>query len=229
MDPICIIAYPGALPKEVFSDGDPASRLKDPNVLADTTSPQTASVAVPISAGLLTALVGFASSFAVVLAGLQAVGASPEQAASGLIALCAGQGVLMLVLAWRARTPLSFAWSTPGAALLVSTGMPESGFPEAVGAFLVAALLIAAAGLWRAFGRAVEAIPTSLASAMLAGVLLDLCLAPVRALEAMPWQAAAIIGVWAVTWRLARLYAVMAAVLIFRPEGLFAPAKARKI
>lgn len=169
-------------------------------------------MAVPISAGLLTALVGFASSFAVVLAGLQAVGASPEQAASGLIALCAGQGVLMLVLAWRARTPLSFAWSTPGAALLVSTGMPESGFPEAVGAFLVVALLIAAAGLWRAFGRAVEAIPTSLASAMLAGVLLDLCLAPVRALEAMPWQAAAIIGVWAVTWRLARLYAVMAAV-----------------
>jgi len=125
-----------------------------------------ASAAVPISAGLLTAIVGFASSFAVVLAGLQAVGATPEQAASGLIALCAGQGLLMIVLAWRSRMPLSFAWSTPGAALLVSTGLPAGGFAEAVGAFLVAAALIVVAGLWRTFGRAVEAIPASLASAM---------------------------------------------------------------
>jgi len=173
-----------------------------------------ASAAVPISAGLLTAIVGFASSFAVVLAGLQAVGATPEQAASGLIALCAGQGLLMIVLAWRSRMPLSFAWSTPGAALLVSTGLPAGGFAEAVGAFLVAAALIVVAGLWRTFGRAVEAIPASLASAMLAGVLLDLCLAPVRAMEALPWQAAAIIGVWAVMMRLARLYAVLAAVVV---------------
>lgn len=180
---------------------------------APTPTPPSVSVVVPVSAGLLTAIVGFASSFAVVLAGLQAVGATPEQAASGLIALSAGQGLLMLVLAWRSRLPLSFAWSTPGAALLVSTGLPEGGFPEAVGAFLVAAGLITVAGLWRRFGRAVEAIPASLASAMLAGVLLNLCLAPIRAIEAFPWQAAAIILAWAVTLRFARLYAVLAAVL----------------
>lgn len=173
-----------------------------------------ASIAVPISAGLLTAIVGFASSFAVVLAGLQAVGATPDQAASGLIALSAGQGVLMIALSWRSKLPISFAWSTPGAALLVSTGMPAGGFAEAVGAFLVAAGLIVVAGLWRRFGRAVEAIPASLASAMLAGVLLDLCLAPVRAIEAFPWQAAAIIAAWAITLRLARLYAVLAAVIV---------------
>ncbi|WP_281683762.1 benzoate/H(+) symporter BenE family transporter [Thalassobaculum salexigens] len=179
-----------------------------------TAPPPRASAAVPISAGLLTAIVGFASSFAVVLAGLQAVGATPEQAASGLIALSAGQGLLMIVLAWRSKLPLSFAWSTPGAALLVSTGMPHAGFAEAVGAFLVAAGLIVAAGLWRRFGQAVEAIPTSLASAMLAGVLLNLCLAPIEAIEAFPWQAAAIIVAWAVTLRFARLYAVLAAVAV---------------
>lgn len=177
-------------------------------------TPPRAPVTIPISAGLLTAIVGFASSFAVVLAGLQAVGASPGEAASGLIALSAGQGLLMIVLAWRSRQPLSFAWSTPGAALLVSTGMPAGGFPEAVGAFLIAAALIVIAGLWRRFGRAVESIPASLASAMLAGVLLDLCLAPVRAVEAYPWQAAAIIAVWAIALRFARLYAVLAAVVV---------------
>jgi benzoate membrane transport protein len=41
----------------------------------------------PVSAGVVAAFVGFASSFAVVLKGLSAVGASDAQAASGLMAL----------------------------------------------------------------------------------------------------------------------------------------------
>src|SRR3546814_11767046 len=61
--------------------------------------------------------------------------------------------------------------------------MAEGGFAAAVGAFLACALLIVAAGLWRPFARAVSAIPISLSSAMLAGVLLDLCLAPVHAVR----------------------------------------------
>src|SRR5689334_5709316 len=40
-----------------------------------------------IVAGVVAALVGFTSSFAVVLAGLRAAGASPAQAASGLLAV----------------------------------------------------------------------------------------------------------------------------------------------
>lgn len=198
-----------------------------------TLSPEAAtpvSLAVPISAGFLTAVVGFASSFAVVLQGLEAVGASAAQAASGLIALCAIQGLIMTWLAWRTRLPISIAWSTPGAALLVATGLPDGGFAAAVGAFLTAALLILLAGLWRPFGRAVEAIPSSLANAMLAGVLLELCLAPVRAVEAMPWHALPIILVWAVTLRFTRLYAVPLAVVVTAivvafatpvPEGAF--------
>ncbi|NQW09925.1 MAG: benzoate/H(+) symporter BenE family transporter [Alphaproteobacteria bacterium] len=192
----------------------------------------TASVSpvVPLSAGFLTAVVGFASSFAVVLQGLEAVGASPVQAASGLIALCGIQGVIMVWLAWRTRMPITIAWSTPGAALLVATGLPDGGFAAAVGAFLTAALLILLAGVWRPFGRAVEAIPASLASAMLAGVLLELCLAPVRAIEAMPWHALPIILVWALALRVARLYAVPLAVVVTAavvgfatpvPEGAF--------
>ena len=53
-----------------------------------TDSVTTTSRARPITAGIVTALVGFTSSFAVVLTGLRAVGATPEQAASGLLALC---------------------------------------------------------------------------------------------------------------------------------------------
>jgi benzoate membrane transport protein len=167
-----------------------------------------------VSAGLLVAVVGFASSFTVVLRGLAGVGATPAQAASGLLALLVVLGSVAVLLSLASRMPISTAWSTPGAALLAASGVPVGGFSAATGAFLVTAALIVAAGLWRPFGRAVAAIPIPLAAAMLAGILLDLCLAPVRAAGAMPQLALPIIIVWAVTWRFARLYAVPAAVVV---------------
>ena len=60
-------------------------------------------------AGLVTALVGFTSAFAVVLTGLRAVGASPVQAASGLAALCLTMGLATILLAWRYRIPITIA------------------------------------------------------------------------------------------------------------------------
>lgn len=166
-----------------------------------------------VAAGALAGLVGFASSFAVVLQGLAAVGAGPAEAASGLMALSVAMGLCGIGLSLWRRLPVSVAWSTPGAALLAGGAMPEGGFPAAVGAFLVSGLLIVLAGLWRPLGRAVAAIPQSLASAMLAGVLLGLCLAPVRAVAEAPAAGLAIVLAWAVVGRLHRLLAVPAAVL----------------
>ena len=87
------------------------------------------------------------------------------------------------------------------------------GFPVAIGAFLVAALLLVIAGLAKPLANAVAAIPKPLANAMLAGVLLDLCLAPMRAVGELPLLALPIILAWALTLRFARLYAVPVAVL----------------
>src|SRR6187402_45872 len=78
--------------------------------------------------GVLTAFVGFASSFAVVLHGLQAVGATEAQAASGLMALSIAMGLCAIVLSLLTRLPVSIAWSTPGAALLASTGAIAGGY-----------------------------------------------------------------------------------------------------
>ncbi len=167
-----------------------------------------------VFAGLLAAFVGFASSFAVVLRGLTAAGASPAEAASGLMALCVAQGACALWLSTRTRMPISMAWSTPGAALLAASGAVEGGFPAAVGAFLVAAGLVVVAGWWRPLGRVVAAIPPSLANAMLAGVLLNLCLAPVRGVAQLPGPALAVVGTWAVAGRIHRLLGVPAAVAV---------------
>ena len=165
--------------------------------------------------GLLATFTGFASSFAVVLEGLRAVGASEAQAASGLMALSVAMGLCAILLSLRLRLPISIAWSTPGAALLVATGTPEGGFPAAVGAFLICAGLIIVAGLWRPFGRAVEAIPSSLANAMLAGVLLGLCLAPFQAIAFEPLFGLPILLAWIIAGRVNRLLAVPAALLAF--------------
>jgi benzoate membrane transport protein len=167
-----------------------------------------------LATGVLAAFVGFASTFAVIIQGLTAVGASRGEAASGLMALSISMGVCAIFLSLKTRQPISVAWSTPGAALLANSGPVEGGFAVSVGAFVVTAVLIILAGLWKPLGRWVAAIPASLANAMLAGVLLGLCLAPVRAVGAMPALALAIIVAWAVVAKFSRLYAVPVAVLV---------------
>ncbi|KYJ97437.1 benzoate/H(+) symporter BenE family transporter [Microbacterium sp. CH1] len=170
--------------------------------------PAAAPVSRPIVAGIVTALVGFTSSFAVVLTGLDAVGASAAQAASGLLAVSLAMGLACIVLAWRYRMPITAAWSTPGAALLVATGSVEGGWPAAVGAFLVTAALILLTALWPALGALIARIPPSIAQAMLAGVLLPLCLAPITGVVANPWGVVPVVLTWLVFARLASRWAV---------------------
>lgn len=160
--------------------------------------------------GLVTALVGFTSSFAVVLAGLRAMGASADQAASGLTVLNLAMGVACIGFGLVTRMPITVAWSTPGAALLATAVAPEGGFSVAVGAFVVTGLLIAVTGLVPALTAVARSVPQPVASAMLAGVLLSLCVAPFRDLPDSPGAIGAVVGVWAVVLVLAPRWAVPA-------------------
>ena len=165
----------------------------------------------PVLAGVVTAVVGFSSSFVVVLAGLTAVGATPTQAASGLLTLLVTQALGMLWLSVRHRTPIILAWSTPGAALLAASTGVTGGWPAAVGAFVATGVLILLTALVPRLGDLVAAIPQSLARAMLAGVLLPLCIAPVTAVVDAPAAVAPVIVTWLVLLRLAPRWAVPAA------------------
>jgi len=168
----------------------------------------------PIIAGVIGALTGFASSFALVITGLIAVGASPEEAASGLLALCIAQALLAGLLSWRFRLPLSFAWSTPGAALLVAAEGTTGSYGAAIGAFLVCGLLIVVSGLWPWLGRSMTRIPMPLAGAMLAGILFPICIAPVTAVIDEPLLAAPVVLVWLLLVRWLPRWAVPAAMLV---------------
>ncbi|KQM83291.1 benzoate/H(+) symporter BenE family transporter [Agromyces sp. Leaf222] len=167
-----------------------------------------------VVAGVIAAITGFASSFALVIAGFGAVGATDSQAASGLFALCIATGLTCIVLPIVLRMPVSFAWSTPGAALLVSASTTTQQFGAAIGAFLVCGALIVVAGLWPAFGRLITSIPKPLASAMLAGILFPICLAPVTATVEQPAIAVPMVLVWLLLARLAPRWAVPAAMAV---------------
>lgn len=175
-------------------------------------SPQR-SLAAPVTAGVVTAVVGASSSFVVVLAGLTAVGATAEESASGLVALSVALALGTAWLSIRHRTPITLAWSTPGAALLVSGGAVAGGWPAAVGAFAATGALIVLTGLVPRLGDLVAAIPVSLARAMLAGVLLPLCIEPVRALAESPAVVAPVVLTWLVLLRPAPRWAVPASLV----------------
>jgi benzoate membrane transport protein len=154
--------------------------------------------AQPIVAGVVAAIIGFASSFAIVIAGLRAVGASPPQVVSGLLVLCVGMGATGIALCWRTRMPVSMAWSTPGAALLIAAGAVHGGYRAAVGAFVLAGILTVIAGLVRPFERLIASIPGPVASGLLAGVLLPICVAPARAVVSLPALAVPVVVTWLV-------------------------------
>lgn len=165
-------------------------------------------------AGALAAIVGYASTFTLVLAALTAAGASPQQAGSGLMSVCIAIGILNIVVSTRVKLPVSFAWSTPGVAFILTVGEPVGGFPAVAGAFLVAAALIVLTGLIKPLARAIAAIPAPIANAMLAGMLLTLCLAPITAVAELPTLALPILLAWIIGLRFAKRYAVPIAVVV---------------
>jgi benzoate membrane transport protein len=124
------------------------------------------------TAGFVAVLVGFTSSVAIVFQAAQAFGATPEQITSWMWALGLGMGLCSAIPSLILKQPVMVAWSTPGAAVLASAGL-AGGFSmaQAVGAFMVCAVLIILAGATGWFERVMNRIPVAIASALLAGVL----------------------------------------------------------
>ena len=165
-----------------------------------------------VAAGFVTVLVGFASSAAIVFQAAQALGATPAQTASWMWALGIGMGLTCIGLSLRWRMPVVTAWSTPGAAVLVTSaaGVPMD---EAVAGFLVSAALIAVAGFSGLFERMLGRIPLSLASAMLAGVLLRFGIDAFTSIQAQPVLVLSMLATWLLTRRVWPRYAIIATLL----------------
>ncbi|MDC8748404.1 benzoate/H(+) symporter BenE family transporter [Xanthomonas campestris] len=166
-----------------------------------------------IAAGFVTVLVGFASSAVIVFEAARHLGADQAEIASWMWALGIGMGVTCIGLSLRYRVPVVTAWSTPGAAMLIGTA---AGVPlrEAIGAFVVAAVLGAIAGFTGLFERAIRRIPLSLASGMLAGVLLRFGLDLFVAMQSQAAMALSMLATYLIGRRWFARYAVIATLLV---------------
>ena len=130
-------------------------------------------------------VVGFASTILIIMQAAQAIGANSAQQASFAASLCYMMAITTFILCWRFKMPIITAWSTPGAVLVAaSAGLT---YQTALGAFVVAGALMVLTGLVKPLERAIERMPSSIAAAMLAGVLVGYVLkVPAAALSA-PW------------------------------------------
>ena len=170
-------------------------------------------------AGFVAVLVGFTSSVAIVFQAAQAFGATPAQITSWMWALGLGMGLCSLVPSLILRQPVMVAWSTPGAAVLATAGL-AGGFSmgEAIGAFMISALLITLAGVTGWFERVMNRIPMEIAAALLAGVLARFGLQAFAAAQTALPLVLLMLMVYLVSRRLAARYAVvitLAAAVVF--------------
>jgi benzoate membrane transport protein len=178
------------------------------------------------TAALVATVAGVGGTLPVVLAAAQAVGATPEQASSWVSGLGIATAASALLLSVRYRMPIITAWSTPGAALIASTsGVP--GLRAAVGAFLLAALLVLLTAAVRPLGRLIERIPASIAAAMLAGILLRLVVAMVEQVPHAPLLVLPLVALFLVVRRvwpaLAALVVLVAGALLAWAGGMVRP------
>lgn len=177
--------------------------------------PEASQSSLSAIAGITTGLVGFLSSFVIVIAMMQNLGATDGQIASGLLVVCFAIGITTLFLSYTSKAPITIAWSTPGAALIAGAFAAGEGDSEmisrAMGAFIVAGILLIATGLIKPLAALVSRIPSEIAQAMLAGFLLAYCTEPMLVLASEPWLAGPVIVVWLLALWLAPRWAIPAA------------------
>ncbi|WP_017938354.1 benzoate/H(+) symporter BenE family transporter [Zestomonas thermotolerans] len=166
-----------------------------------------------VVAGFIAMLTGYTSSLVLMFQAGQAAGLSSGQVSSWIWALSIGMAICSIGLSLRYRAPVMVAWSTPGAALLISS-LPGVPYGEAIGAYILASGLIVLIGLTGSFDRIMRRIPASIAAALLAGVLFRIGLEICAAAEQQPLLVVAMLLAYLLGKRLLPRYAVLAALLV---------------
>ncbi len=166
-----------------------------------------------IASAATAVVVGFASTILLIMEAARAVGATPAQQASWAAALCIGMAVTSFILSWRTRMPVITAWSTPGAALIATSGAGIA-YDQALGAFVVAGALMCLTAFVTPLARAIERIPSPLAAAMLAGILLRYTLGVPAAAIDQPLLVLPLIAIFFALRLSFPLYAVPASIVL---------------
>ena len=164
-------------------------------------------------AGFLTVLVAYAGPLLIVFQAAKNAHLSTEMISSWLWAISLGSGITGLILSWKYKVPIIAAWSTPGAALLLGL-LHTVTIHEAVGAYIVSAVIITIIGMTGAFNRLIKRLPKGIAAAMLAGILLKFGMEIFVSIKALPGLVLTMLAVYLLTKRLVPRYAIAAVLLL---------------
>ncbi|GAA2677532.1 MULTISPECIES: benzoate/H(+) symporter BenE family transporter [Actinosynnema] len=172
-----------------------------------------------VVAGLLAVVVSYSGPMVIVLAAAEAGRLTPGQTTSWVWAVSLGSGLTCVLLSLWTRTPVVTAFSTPGAALLVTT-LDDHPYGAAIGAFALAGALMAVVGFTGLFGRLLAVIPAPIVSGVLAGVLFSFGADAFRALGTAPLVVGAVVVGYLVVKRFSARYAVLGGLLLGVPAAL---------
>lgn len=175
-----------------------------------------------IAAGFLVVVVGYTGPLLIVIQAAQQNALPPAQTASWIWAVTIGYGTTSIVMSLWYRQPLTAPWSTAGAALLV-TSLAEFTLPQAVGAYVLAALAHVLLGMSGLFERVIRLVPPPIFLGMLAGILLRFGLGLFTILPERPVMVLAMIAVFVllrrIHFRAPTLGALIVGVLIAAGNG----------
>lgn len=166
-----------------------------------------------VVAGFIAMMTGYTSSLVLMFQAGQAAGLTSAQISSWIWALSIGMAVCSIGLSLRYRTPITVAWSTPGAALLI-TSLGGVSYPEAIGAFITCAVLVTICGVTGSFERLLKRLPSSLAAALLAGILFKIGSEIFVAAQHRTALVLCMFFIYLIVKRLSPRYAVLAALVI---------------
>ncbi|NBF05120.1 benzoate/H(+) symporter BenE family transporter [Pseudomonas sp. Fl5BN2] len=166
-----------------------------------------------VIAGLIAVIISYAGPLIIVFQAAREAHLPNDQVSSWIWAISIGSGLTGLLLSWRLKVPVITAWSTPGAALLVSM-LPTVSLPQAIGAYIVASLIIAVVGLSGAFDKLMSRLPKAIAAAMLAGILFRFGAGLFTSVTLQPTLVLAMIAAYLLGKRLSPRYAILAVLLV---------------
>ena len=173
-----------------------------------------------ISAGLTAVTVGYSSSVVIIIDVARKAGASDDMVVSWLLALGLGMGITCILFSWLSKLPVVTAWSTPGAAFLL-TSIGEYRLSEAIGAFILCALLSLVTAQSRSLLKQISRFPPAISSALLAGILLPICLAIFSDVNDAPYLVALFIAAYLVGSRLFPRYLMLLLLIMSVTISLF--------
>tara|TARA_Y100001968_G_scaffold51100_1_gene41945 strand:+ start:76 stop:1266 length:1191 start_codon:yes stop_codon:yes gene_type:complete len=173
-----------------------------------------------ISAGLTAVTVGYSSSVVIIIDVARKAGASDDMVVSWLLALGLGMGITCILFSWLSKLPVVTAWSTPGAAFLL-TSIGDYRLSEAIGAFILCALLSLVTAQSRSLLKQISRIPPAISSALLAGILLPICLAIFSDVNDAPYLVALFIAAYLVGSRLFPRYLMLLLLVMSVTISLF--------